>query len=133
MAEASGSSGINFGTNNQFRDVKLEGTVAGRDINQTTTTGAAEGALDLQQLRDALAELQAAVAELREAPAGEVEDARDELRKAGEAAEQGDTDRAVKKLQGAQAILHTIGENLPAALALGQTVGVLATRVMGLA
>jgi hypothetical protein len=113
--------------------VKVDGTVAGRDITQTTTGAGAEGAFDLQQLQSVLTELQAALDQLPDAPAGDVEDARDELRKAGEAAQQGDTDRTVKKLQGAEAILHTIGENLPAALALGQTVGLLVGKVMGIA
>jgi hypothetical protein len=131
VAEGSDTSkGIDFGSNNRFRDVKVEGTVAGRDIHQRTTT--TDGALEQQQLLEALERLQAEVMQLQEAPAGEREDARDELRKASEAAEQGDHDRMVKKLQGAQAILQTVGESLPAALALGQTIGLLAQRVMGL-
>src|SRR6476661_1465066 len=97
VAEGSGGTGINFGSNNQFRDVKVDGTVAGRDITQTTTGAGAEGAFDLQQLQSVLTELQAALDQLPDAPAGDVEDARDELRKAGEAAQQGDTDRTVKK------------------------------------
>jgi division protein CdvB (Snf7/Vps24/ESCRT-III family) len=127
---ADGSKGIDFGSNNRFRDVKVEGTIAGRDIHQETTS--TTGAFDQQQLLEALQQLQAEVMQLQEAPAGEREDARDELRKASEAAEQGDQERVVKKLQGAQAILQTVGESLPAALALGQTIGLLAQKAMGL-
>jgi endonuclease/exonuclease/phosphatase family metal-dependent hydrolase len=129
VAEGSDSRGIDFGTNNRFRDVRVEGTIAGRDIHQQTTTG---GAFDQQQLLDALDRLQTEVMQLQDAPAGDREDASDELRKASEAAQAGDHDRMVKKLNGAGAILNTIGENLPAALALGQTVAVLAQKVMGL-
>ena len=127
---ADSSTGIDFGSNNRFRDVKLEGTVAGRDVQQQTTTST--GAFDQQQLLEALERLQAEVMQLQEAPAGEREDARDELRKASEAAEQGDQERMVKKLEGAQRILQTVGESLPAALALGQTIGLLAQKAMGL-
>jgi hypothetical protein len=69
---------------------------------------------------------------LQEAPAGDREDAGDELRKASEAAAQGDHGRLAKKLPGAASILNTVGENLPSALALGQTIGVLAQKAMGL-
>jgi endonuclease/exonuclease/phosphatase family metal-dependent hydrolase len=130
VAEGSDSKGIDFGTHNRFRDVKVEGTIAGRDVHQQTTTS--DGAFDRQQLLDALERLQVEIMALQDAPPGDREDARDELRKASEAAQEGDHDRMVKKLNGAGAILNTIGENLPAALALGQTVGVLAQKLMGL-
>jgi hypothetical protein len=130
VGERSDSTGIDFGRDNRFRgDVKIEGTVAGRDVHQQQLT---QGAIDMPQLLEALERLQRDVMQLQEAPAGEREDARDELRKAGEAAQQGDKDRLQKKLQSAQAILETLGQNLPAALALGQTIGALAQRAMGL-
>jgi endonuclease/exonuclease/phosphatase family metal-dependent hydrolase len=130
VAEGSDSKGIDFGTNNRFRDVRVEGTVAGRDVHQQTTTG--DGAFDRQQLLDALERLQVEIMQLQDAPAGDREDARDELRKASEAAQEGDHDRMVKKLNGAETILHAIGENLPAALALSQTIAVVAQKALGL-
>jgi hypothetical protein len=125
---SSDSTGIDFGRNNRFGDVSIGGTVAGRDVVQTSAVDPS----DRQQLIDALAKLQAQVLQLEAAPAGEREDAHDELRKAREAAEQGDNDRMVTKLQGAQSILQKLGESLPAALALAQTVGTLVVKLAGL-
>jgi len=85
-----------------------------------------------QELLDLIAKLQAEVAGLKDAPKGKRQDAEDELRKAKEAGEEGDNDRLLEKLDSAQRILIGLGSAIPAALKLGETIGALIQRVMGM-
>jgi hypothetical protein len=132
-ADGPSSTGIDFGSGNQFGDLTVSGTVVGRDLYQGPTPADAAAVEDRRQLLAVLDQVHAALEQLKEASTGDREDAQDELRKAKQAVEQGDTDRLTSKLQGLQSILERVGANLPAALALAQTVGVLVQKAAGLA
>ena len=93
----------------------------------------AGSAQDLAQVLELLKRLEDQIANLDEAPAGLRNDAQDEVRKAHQAGAQGDTQRLVEKLGTAQGYLERIGQSLPAAVTLPQTVATLALRIGGLA
>src|ERR1051326_8238297 len=117
------SRGIDFGRNNRMGNVNISGDVAGRDLTKTTTSvEAVSNIRTKEQLLELLAQLHTDVGQLSEATDGQREDAQDELRKASSAAERGDRDRLVEKLEGAQRIFETIGSAAPAAVNLAQTV-----------
>ena len=126
----SSNKGIDFGRENRLSNVHISGTIAGRDVVQITATPeAAAGVKDKEQFLALITQLQSDVAKLTEAPAGERQDAQDELAKAKEAGEKGDTDRVVKKLQSAQAIMTALGSSIPAAVQLGETIGTLLVKL----
>jgi hypothetical protein len=126
------STGIDFGHGNRIRDVSIQGNVAGRDVHETVmTTAPAAGAPNQQELLDMIARLQEQVAQLDNAPEYDREDAQDELAKAKQAAERGDSDRLLKKLESTRSLLVTLGSSLPAALQLAQEVSKLVHRFSG--
>jgi len=135
MAErASDSTAFSMGQGARIGSISVGGHVAGRDVVTTTTTPAeAASAHDLAQVLALLQQLQEEIGKLDQAPAGLREDAQDELKKAHQAGSQGDTQRLAEKLGSAQTYLERIGQNLPAAISLAQTVATLATRVGGMA
>lgn len=134
MAEGEPSiAAFSVGQGGRIGKIEVGGNVAGRDIHIGVTPTDAAAAEDRQQLLALVAKLQVEVAGLRDAPPGLRTDASDELRKASEAGEQGDTDRLVEKLGAAQNFLERIGQSLPAALALAQTAAALAARFTGVA
>jgi hypothetical protein len=108
------------------------GNVAGRDVVIGVTPADAEQATDRKQVLELLERLEAAVAKLEEAPPGLRDDAADELRKAKEAGQAGDTQRLAEKLETAHSYLERIASTLPAALSLAQAVAMLAQRIPGL-
>jgi len=120
---------IHFGSRNKMGNVTM-GDVAGGNIIKTTTTAAAapQGNQELLALID---HLRADVAGLADAPRGKREDADDELRKAKEAAQEGDRPRLLEKLEGAQKVLLSLGWSITAALKLADAVGTLLQRAMG--
>jgi len=126
------STGIDFGQGNQIGSLSISGNVAGRDQEITTTTGAAEGVETREQLLAVIASLRAEIEQLQEASDGDREDADDELRKAAEAAEKGDSDRVVQKLDAAQRIMVGLGAAIPAAVKLGEIIATLIPRIPGL-
>jgi len=85
---------------------------SGRGRGATPADAAA--AEDRQQLLVVLTRIEAQLAALPDAPAGLRGDAQDELPKAREAGEQGDTGRAAEKLGVAQGYLEPMAQNLPA-------------------
>ena len=128
------NTGIDFGKNNTFGSLTISGKVAGRDLIELHTSPAmAEGVETRQQFIDLIAKLREDVARLTDIPDGEQEDADDDLRKAAEATEKGDADRVVQKLESVQAILTGLSAAIPAAIKLGETIGVLIQRVPVLA
>jgi hypothetical protein len=122
-----GQTGITFGSNNRFGNVTVSGPVAGGDVHIGPTTET----LSAQQVIELIRSLQQEVDRLDGAPAGEREDARDELDKARRAAEEGDQPRLAKKLESARSILEGLGSALPSAVALANTVASLLTQVGG--
>jgi hypothetical protein len=112
--------------------VDIRGNVAGRDVVIGTTPADAEAVKDRQQLLELLLKLQQEVAALEQAPSGLKDDAADELRKAHEAGQQGDSGRLTEKLDTARGYLERIGQTLPSALALAQAVAAVAARAAGL-
>jgi hypothetical protein len=130
--ESNRSTGVDFGQGNQIGPVSISGNVAGRDLRITTTTEAAEGVETREQLLAVIASLRAEIEQLQEASAGDREDADDELRKAAEAAEKGDSDRVVQKLDAAQRIMVGLGAAIPAAVKLGEIIATLIPRIPGL-
>lgn len=112
-------------------NISVGGHVAGRDVVVSTTPADAASAQDLPQVLALLKQLEEQIGNLSEAPAGPREDAQDELRKAHQAGAQGDTKRLVEKLGTAQGYLERIGQSLPAAVTLAQTVANLAQRISG--
>jgi hypothetical protein len=109
------------------------GNVAGRDIIDikvnTADAAAIDSKADLLNLIDMLlADLNA----LKDVPADERDDAADELRKARKAGEEGKSERLLTKLESAQKIMLALSGSIPAALKLGDTIGVLIQRAMSL-
>ena len=132
-SDAESHSAVDFGRENTYGNVTISGKVAGRDLIEVTTT--AEAAADVQtkqQLLDLIAQLQADIAKLTDAPEGDRDDMRDELAKAKQAAEKGDKDRLVNKLESARTIMVTLSGAIPAALKLSEAIGALLQRVPGL-
>jgi hypothetical protein len=113
--------------------LSVGGNVAGRDVVIGVTPADAEKATDRQQVIELLERLEAEVAKLEEAPPGLRADAADELRKAKQAGQEGDTQRLAEKLETAHGYLERITATLPAALSLAQAVAMLAQRIPGLA
>jgi hypothetical protein len=135
MAQSdSGSNAFSFGEGARVGNISVGGNVAGRDVvvTTTTTTADAASAQNMSQVLEVLKSLQEQVDSLSDAPEGLRDDAQDELRKAHQAGAQGDTKRAAEKLGNAQSYLERIGQNLPAAISLAQTVATLAMRVGGM-
>jgi len=122
-----GQTGITFGSNNRFGNVTVSGTVAGRDVH----IGPSTETLTPQQVIELIRSLQDEVDGLDGAPAGDREDARDELDKARRAAEEGDQTRLAKKLESARSILDGLGSTLPSAVALAHTVQSLLMQIGG--
>jgi hypothetical protein len=126
------STAFSLGKGARTGNISVGGHVAGRDVVVTNTTAAgATSAPDMSQVLAALQQVEDELAKLDEAPAGLREDVQDELRKAHQAGTQGDSERLTEKLSSAQSYLERIGENLPAAVTLAQTVATLALRVSG--
>jgi hypothetical protein len=133
MAEReSESTAFSLGKGARIGKIEVGGHVAGRDVVVSTTPADAASAQDLLQVLELLKRLEEQIAGLAEAPAGLRDDAQDELRKAHQAGAQGDTQRLVEKLGTAQGYLERIGQSLPAAVTLAQTVATLALRISGL-
>ena len=127
-----GSTAFSLGKGARIGKLEVGGHVAGRDAVVGATPPQAASAQDLQQVLDILKRLQEQTAALQVAAAGPREDAQDELRKAHDAAAQGDVGRLVEKLGAAQGYLERIGQSVPAALTLAQTVATIVLRVHGL-
>jgi hypothetical protein len=121
------SSAFSLGKGARIGKIDVHGSVAGRNIITTSnvTPADAEAATDRQQMLELLTRIEQEIATLHDAPAGLRSDAQDDIRKAREAGQQGDTDRLVEKLGSAENYLQRIGQALPAALGLAQTVGTL--------
>src|SRR6266568_1534413 len=133
MAEReSDSTAFSLGKGARIEKIEVGGHVAGRDVVVGTTPADAASAQDLAQVLDVLKRLEEQIAGLAEAPAGLRDDAQDELRKAHQAGAQGDTQRLIEKLGTAQGYLERIGQSLPAAVTLAQTVATLVQRISGL-
>src|SRR5262249_53962684 len=107
------------------------GNVAGRDVVVGASPVDAAAAQDRQQVLALLGRLQEEVAALQDAPKGPQRDAQDDLGKAREAGEEGDTERLVEKLESAHGYLERIAQTAPAAVTLAQTVATLFQRVLG--
>lgn len=127
------SAAFSVGQGAHVGNISVGGNVAGRDVNTQITPADASAVQDRQQILALLTRLEEQIASLQDAPAGLRDDAQDEVRKARQAGEQGDTERLVEKLGTAQGFLQRIGQALPAALTLAQTVATLAARVAGIA
>jgi hypothetical protein len=122
---------FSLGEGARIEKIEVGGHVAGRDVVVTSTAAEAASAQDMSQVLEVLKRLEEQIGALSDAPAGLRDDAQDELRKAHQAGAQGDTQRLVEKLGTAQGYLERIGQSLPAAVTLAQTVATLA-RVGGL-
>jgi hypothetical protein len=125
-----GSAAFYLGKGAKIDSVKIEGNVAGRDVNVTAQDAAAVS--ERAQVLELLAKLQAQVQALEEAPRGLRADAADELGKASAAGEEGDDDRLVEKLSVAQGYVERIAASLPAAIGIAQTIATLIQKVPGL-
>ncbi|HLZ31445.1 MAG TPA: hypothetical protein VKV73_29355 [Chloroflexota bacterium] len=126
-----GSAAFSIGEGARVGNIHVGGNVAGRDVTIGVTPADAAAAPDRPELLALLKRVEAAVAALDEAPAGLKSDAQDELRKAAEAGASGDDGRLSEKLSSARSYLERIGQSLPAALALAQTVAAVAMRLTG--
>jgi hypothetical protein len=126
------SAAFSLGKGARIGDIKVGGHVAGRDVVVGTTPADAASAQDMAQVLALLERLDEQIVTLAEAPAGLRDDAHDELRKAHQAGAQGDSQRLVEKLGTAQGYLERIGQSLPAAVTLAQTVATLALRIGGM-
>lgn len=127
------TAGIYLGKGASIGKLDNRGNIAGRDVVVgANLTDAAAAATDRLQLLEVLTQVREQLATLHEAPAGLRDDAGDELRKAHEAAEQGDSSRVAEKLETARTYLERIGQTIPTALALAQTVAAVAQRAVGL-
>src|SRR5436190_23940139 len=82
------SAAFYVGRGGKIDSVKIEGNVAGRDVNITASDAAQVS--ERAQLLELLAKLQEQVQALSEAPSGLKTDAADELGKARSAGEEGD-------------------------------------------
>ncbi len=130
MAEReSESTAFSLGKGARIGKIEVGGHVAGRDVVVGTVPADAASAQDLAEVLELLKHLEEQIANLAEAPAGLRDDAQDELRKAHQAGAQGDTQRLVEKLGSARGYLERIGQSLPAAVTLAQTVATLALRI----
>jgi hypothetical protein len=129
----SDSTAFSVGKGARVGNISVGGNVAGRDVvvTSTTTTGDMASAANMVQVLEQLKSLQDQIGNLEDAPAGLRDDASDELRKAHQAGSQGDRQRLVEKLGTAQGYLERIGQSLPAAVSLAQTVATLAMRLGG--
>src|SRR5207247_2407089 len=110
------SSAFSLGRGARIGKINVGGNVAGRDVTVQVTPADAEAAKDRQQMLELLVRLEHQIANLQDAPAGLRSDAQDEIRKAREAGEQGDSERLVEKLGSAKTFLERIGQALPTAL-----------------
>ncbi len=128
-----GSAAFQVGQGARIGNIEVGGNVAGRDVVVGVTAAEASAVKDRQEVLALLTRLQDQVAALAEAPSSLRDDAHDELRKAKEAGEQGNTDRLVEKLETAHGYLERIAATLPAAIGLAQAVATLGQRVIGLA
>jgi hypothetical protein len=132
MAEReSESTAFSLGKGARIGKIDVGGHVAGRDVVVSTTSPDATSAQDMSQVLELLKQLEEQIANLADAPAGLRDDAQDEVRKAHQAGTHGDTQRLVEKLGTAQGYLERIGQSLPAAVSLAQSVATLALRVSG--
>jgi hypothetical protein len=132
MAERdSESTAFSLGKGARIGKIEIGGHVVGRDVVVSAAPADASAAQRLPEVLVVLKRLEEQIADLAEAPAGLRDDAQDEVRKAQNAGEQGDTQRLVEKLGTAQGYLERIGQSLPAAVTLAQTVATIAQRITG--
>lgn len=125
---------IDMGPNARIGSFKT-GDMAGGDITKIDIKVNATDAAGMDNKADLLkliAQVQADLIALKDIPGDEREDVTDELRKAEKAGEEGKKERLLDKLDNAQQILLKLGGTIPAALKLGETIGVLIQRAMQL-
>jgi hypothetical protein len=127
--EELGSAAFYLGKGARIDSVKIEGNVAGRDVNITQAAAQVD---DRASLLAVIEQLQGEIAALQEAPGGLRTDAEDELKKAQAAASEGDDGRLIEKLTAAQGYVERIAASLPAAVSIAQTVATLIQKVPGL-
>jgi hypothetical protein len=127
-----GSAAFYLGKGAKIDSVKIEGNVAGRDVNIGLSPANAAAVSERAHLLEVLNKLLAEVEGLEEAPSGLRSDAADELKKAASAGVDGDDGRLVEKLETARGYLERIAAAVPAAVTLAQTVATLVSRVPGL-
>jgi DNA repair exonuclease SbcCD ATPase subunit len=125
------TSAFSVGKGARVGNISVGGHVAGRDVLVSTTAADASSTQNTDQVLEVLKQVEQQIANLAEAPSGLRDDAQDEVRKAHQAGAQGDTQRLVEKLGSAQSYLERIGQSLPAAVGLAQTVATLALRITG--
>ena len=129
----SGSAAFRLERGARIDKIDIRGNVAGRDVViGGPSPDAAAAAQDREQLLQLISQLQQQVAALEEAPPGIREDAADDLRKAHAAGADGDAERLTEKLESARGYLERVGQSVPAALALAQTIAGIVARVSGL-
>lgn len=115
--------GVKMGDVARGNITKIDINVGASDVAKADTK---------QELLDLIGKLQAEVAGLTDAPKGKRQDAEDALRRAKEAGEEGDKERLVEKLEFAQKLMLALGGAIPAALKLGETIGAVLQRALGL-
>jgi hypothetical protein len=123
---------FSLGEGARIGKIEVGGNIAGRDLIVGATYAGTTSARQMSDVLEQLQLLEEQTLRLEGAPAGPREDARDELRKAREAGMQGDSRRLVEKLGTAQRYLERIGQNLPAAVTIAQSVAALTQRMRGL-
>jgi hypothetical protein len=116
----------------QIGKIEVGGSIAGRDLIVGAASARTTAVQQMPEVLELIKRLEEQTQGLAEAPAGLRDDARDELRKARQAGAQGDTQRLVEKLGTAQRYLERIGQSLPAAATLAQSVASLTQRISGL-
>ena len=121
---------IDMGKGNTFGNVSY-GDVAGGNMIKITTAAAAQSD-NKEDLLEMISDLRKQIATLADAPKGKREDADDELRKAKEAGAEGNKQRMVEKLESAHNILLALAGTVPAAVKLGEAVGAVLQRAVGL-
>ncbi len=130
--QESDSAAFSLGKGARIGKIEVGGNVAGRDVVVSTTSADAASVQDMAQVLKVLEGVEEQITNLQEAPVGLRDDAQDEVRKARRAGAEGDTERLVEKLGTAQGYLERLGQTLPAAVTLAQTVATLAQRISGL-
>jgi len=127
-----GSAAFYLGKGARIDSVKIEGNVAGRDVNIGVSPADAAAVSERAQLLEVLNKLLAEVEGLEEAPSGLRSDAAYELKNAASAGADGNDGRLVEKLETARGYLERIAAAVPAAVTLAHTVATLVSRVPGL-
>ncbi len=109
------------------------GDVAARDMTKIdikVTTAAAAAVDSKAELLQLIAQVQADLATLKDLSDDDRDDVSDALRKATKAGEENKKERLLDKLDTAQQILIKLGSSIPAAVKLGETIGVLIQRAI---